>query len=292
MDRHERHTTTSVFDERTGSSGKPRMNFDPWWLAYPALGVAVGFAAGLLGIGGGGMMVPMLATFFLAQGFALDQVIHMALGTSMATIMLTSVSSLRAHHARGAVHWNVVRRITPGILAGTFAGTFIASRMSAAPLAVFFACFMGYVAIQIIHDAKPKPSRELPGPVGMNGVGFFIGVISALVAIGGGSLSVPFMVWCNVQMRHAVGTSAAIGFPIALAGTIGYLVNGWAVEGTPPLALGYIYLPAFLLVGAVSVLTAPLGAACAHRLPVSTLKKVFAGMLILLVAKMLHGVFG
>jgi uncharacterized membrane protein YfcA len=268
------------------------MTFDLWWLTYPVLGIVVGFLAGLLGIGGGGVMVPALTTLFLAQGFAHEQVVHMALGTSMATIMLTSVSSLRAHHAHGAVHWDIVRAITPGILIGTFCGTFIASRLNTVPLAVFFACFMTFVAAQMLYNAKPKPSRELPGLMGMSGVGLGIGAISALVAIGGGSLSVPFMIWCNIKAQHAIGTSAAIGFPIALAGTIGYLVNGWTVANTPPLTFGYIYLPALVLVGVVSVFVAPLGAACAHRLPVPTLKKAFAGVLILLVIKMLHGVFG
>ncbi|MDR2092922.1 MAG: sulfite exporter TauE/SafE family protein [Azoarcus sp.] len=266
------------------------MTFDPWWLAYPLLGAVVGFLAGLLGIGGGGVMVPMLTTFFLAQGFPHEQVLHMALGTSMATIALTSVSSLRAHHAHGAVQWEVVRRITPGILAGTFAGTFIASRLGTAPLAVFFACFMTFVAAQMLYNVKPKPSRELPGRAGMSVAGLFIGAVSALVAIGGGSLSVPFMVWCNVRVQHAIGTSAAIGFPIALAGTAGYLVNGWRAAEMPSFTLGYIYLPALVLAGAVSVFVAPFGAACAHRLPVAALKKAFAGMLILLVVKMLHGV--
>ncbi|MDR3213447.1 MAG: sulfite exporter TauE/SafE family protein [Azoarcus sp.] len=267
------------------------MTFDLWWLAYPLLGAGVGFLAGLLGVGGGGVMVPMLTTLFLAQGFPHEQVVHMALGTSMATIVLTSVSSLRAHHAHGAVRWRIVRQITPGILIGTFAGTFIAARLNTVPLAVFFACFMTFVAAQMLCNIKPKPSRELPGLPGMSVTGFGIGVVSALVAIGGGSLSVPFMAWCNVEMRHAIGTSAAIGFPIALAGTVGYLVNGWTAAGTPPFTLGYIYLPALVLAGMVSILTAPLGAACAHRLPVATLKKAFAGVLILLVVKMLHGVF-
>ncbi|MDR1854960.1 MAG: sulfite exporter TauE/SafE family protein [Azoarcus sp.] len=267
------------------------MTFDIWWLLYPVLGAVVGFLAGLLGIGGGGVMVPMLTTFFLAQGFPHEHVVHMALGTSMATIMLTSVSSMRAHHAHGAVHWDIVRAITPGILVGTFFGTFIAKRMDTVPLAVFFACFMTFVAAQMLYNAKPKPSRDLPGFVGMSFTGLVIGGVSALVAIGGGSLSVPFMIWCNVKAQHAIGTSAAIGFPIALAGTVGYLVNGWALDGTPPLSLGYIYLPALVLVGVVSVFVAPLGAACAHRMPVATLKKAFAGMLILLVLKMLHGVF-
>lgn len=267
------------------------MTFDIWWLAYPVLGAVVGFFAGLLGVGGGGIMVPMLTTLFLAQGFPLAQVVHMALGTSMAAIVMTSVSSLRAHHRHGAVRWDVVRRITPGILLGTFGGTFIASRIDTAGLALFFAAFMAYVSIQMLLNVKPKPTRELPGAAGMSVAGLFIGGVSALVAIGGGSLSVPFMTWCNVKVQNAIGTSAAIGLPIALAGTVGYLVNGWNAAGTPPLTLGYVYLPALVFVSLVSMATAPYGARLAHRLPVATLKKVFAGVLMLLCAKMLHSIF-
>lgn len=267
------------------------MTFDLWWLAYPVLGAAVGFFAGLLGVGGGGIMVPMLTTFFLAQGFPQSQVVHMALGTSMAAIVLTSVSSLRAHHAHGAVRWDIVRLITPGILLGTFGATFIASRVDTLPLAIFFVVFMGYVSIQMLLNIKPKPSRELPGAAGMSAAGLGIGGISALVAIGGGSLSVPFMTWCNVKMQNAIGTSAAIGLPIALAGTVGYLVNGWGAPDMPSLTFGYVYLPALVLVSLVSTFFAPLGAKLAHRLPVAMLKKVFAGLLVLLCAKMLHSIF-
>ncbi|MDR0563837.1 MAG: sulfite exporter TauE/SafE family protein [Azoarcus sp.] len=261
------------------------------WLAYLPLGVFVGFMAGLLGIGGGGIMVPMLTALFLAQGFACEQVLHMALGTSMAAIMLTSVSSFRAHHARGAVDWHIVRQITPGILLGTFSGGFVASRMNTVPLAIFFACFMCFVARQMLVDTKPKPSRELPNAVGTSAVGLFIGFISALVAIGGASLSVPFMLWCNVEARRAIGTSSAIGFPIAVAGTASYLVNGWDTSGMETFTFGYIHLPALVLMGLSSVFMAPVGAACSHRLPVKTLKKIFAGVLILLVVKMLHGLY-
>lgn len=268
------------------------MTFDFWWLSYPLLGIVVGFLAGLLGVGGGSVMVPMLTTIFLAQGVPREQVVHMALGTSMAAIIFTSVSSLRAHHRRGAVNWEIVGQIAPGILAGTFFGTFVASRLDPVPLTVFFACFIVFAAIQMWGGIKPKPSRELPTRPGMSAVGLFIGLISALVAIGGGSLSVPFMVWCNVEARRAIGTSAAIGFPIAVAGTVGYLINGWADAGTGAYSFGYIHLPALVLVGGVSVLTAPLGAACAHRMPVATLRKIFAGILILLALKMLYSVFG
>jgi uncharacterized protein len=183
-----------------------------------------------------------------------------------------------------------VRGIAPGVLLGTFAGTFIASRVATLPLAIFFGCFMAYVSIQMILNVKPKPSRSLPGTAGLFGVGGFIGGISALVAIGGGSLSVPFMTWCNVAMRNAIGTSAAIGLPIALAGAAGYLINGWNVSGLPAWSAGYVYLPAFVAISTVSTFTAPVGARLAHRLPVAILKKIFAGVLILLSAKMLHTV--
>lgn len=266
---------------------------EPEWLAaYLVLGAFVGFFAGLLGVGGGGIMVPMLTTLFAAQGFPHEHLVHLALGTSMAAIVMTSVASLRAHHAHAAVRWDIVRGITPGVLVGTFAGTFIASRVASAPLAIFFACFMAYVALQMVLNVKPKPSRDLPGTAGLAGVGGGIGLVSALVAIGGGSLSVPFMTWCNVKMQHAIGTSAAIGLPIALAGAAGYLINGWGATSLPGWSVGYVYLPALLLVSLVSSVTAPFGARLAHRLPVGILKKIFAAVLVLLSVKMLHTVFG
>ncbi|KAB2967086.1 sulfite exporter TauE/SafE family protein [Zoogloea sp.] len=261
-----------------------------WLVAYLALGAFVGFFAGLLGVGGGGIMVPILTTLFAAQGVPREHLVHLALGTSMAAIVVTSVASLRAHHKHGAVRWDIVRGVAPGVLLGTFGGTFIASRVPTTPLAIFFGCFMAYVALQMILNVKPKPSRELPAGAGLAGVGAAIGVISALVAIGGGSLSVPFMTWCNVKMQNAIGTSAAIGLPIAVAGAVGYLINGWGSGGLPEWSAGYVYLPALVLLSALSSFTAPIGARLAHKLPVATLKKIFAGVLVLLSTKMLHTV--
>lgn len=262
-----------------------------WFFGYVALGAFAGFFAGLLGVGGGAIMVPILAMMFAAQGFPDAHLMHVALGTSMATIIFTSISSTRAHHSHGAVLWPIVKAISPGIVLGTVLGAQVASRVPTRPLAMFFAAFITYVAVQMILNVKPKPSRELPGTAGMFGVGGFIGLISALVAIGGGSLSVPFMTWCNVKVHNAIGTSAAIGFPIALAGTIGYMIAGYGATGLPDGSLGFIYLPA--LAGAViaSMLVAPFGAKVAHSLPVATIKKIFALVLILLSAKMLHGLF-
>ena len=259
-----------------------------WWLGYIALGAFAGFFAGLLGIGGGSVMVPLLVMMFAAQGFPTGEVMHLALGTSMAAIFFTSISSVRTHHAHGAVLWPIVARITPGIVLGTLIGTHIASLVPTRVLALIFTVFICYVSVQMILNVKPKPHREMPGVIGTSLVGAFIGGLSCLVAIGGGALSVPFMTWCNVKMQHAIGTSAAIGLPIAVAGALGYLINGWGAPGLPEFTAGFIYLPALVLVSAMSSLTAPIGARLAHRLPVAVLKKVFAGVLIVLSAKMLH----
>lgn len=263
-----------------------------WWFAYIALGLFTGFFAGMLGIGGGLVMVPALAMMFAAQaGFPPGETLHLALGTSMATILFTSLSSLRAHHAHGAVLWQVVARIAPGILLGTLLGTLFASRVPAKPLALFFTAFVCLVAVQMIMNFKPKPSRELPGAGGVFAVGTGIGAVSSLVAIGGGSLTVPFLTWCNVRVQHAIGTSAAVGFPIAAGGSLGYIFNGWEHAGLPAWSLGYIYLPAFAWLVPSSMLSAPLGARLAHRLPVATLKRIFAGVLLALAAKMLWNLF-
>jgi uncharacterized membrane protein YfcA len=262
-----------------------------WFLGYLVLGAVAGFFAGLLGVGGGAIMVPVLAMMFAAQGFPEAHLMHLALGTSMATIVFTSISSLRAHHKHGAVVWPIVRDIAPGIVVGTLLGAQIAGRVPTKPLAIFFAIFIAYVAVQMILNVKLKPSRNLPGKAGMFGVGAFIGGISSLVAIGGGSLSVPFMTWCNVKVHHAIGTSAAIGFPIALAGTIGYMIAGYGAAELPAGSFGFIYLPALAATVIVSMLMAPIGAKVAHSLPVATVKKIFAGLLVLLLAKMLHGLF-
>lgn len=263
-----------------------------WLLGYIGLGLFAGFCAGLLGIGGGGIMVPILTMLFAAQGLPQEHVLHLALGTSMATIVFASVSSLRAHHRHGAVLWPVVKSISPGIVVGTLLGAQLAARLPTKPLAIFFAAFMAYVSLQMIANVKPKPSRGLPGMGGMFATGTGIGGISALVAIGGGSLSVPFLTWCNVKVHQAIGTSAAIGFPIALTGTVGYLVGGYGSAGLPSGSFGFIHLPALLGTALSSMLMAPLGARLAHRLPVATLKKVFAGILLLLSAKMLHSLYG
>ncbi|WP_136418408.1 MULTISPECIES: sulfite exporter TauE/SafE family protein [Oxalobacteraceae] len=255
------------------------------------LGAAVGFAAGLLGIGGGMLLVPFMTMILTAKHFPPEQIVHMAIATSLGTIMFTSLSSVRAHHGRGAVLWPVVKLLAPGILIGSWVGPWIGAKMNSAALALSFAVFVAFSATQMLLDKKPGGSRELPKASGMFAAGGAIGVLAGLVGAGGGFVSVPFMTWCNVKIHNAVATSAALGFPIALAGTLSNIYFGMKVPDLPPGALGFIYLPALLVISLASVMTAPLGARTAHSLPVKSLKKIFAIMLYLLAGYMMYKSF-
>jgi uncharacterized membrane protein YfcA len=264
-----------------------------WWLAYLAIGVAVGFLAGLLGIGGGMVMVPMLVFVFTAKGFPAEHMMHLALATAMATIVFTSISSVRAHHRHGSVDWRVARAMAPGIVAGALAAALAAGLVPTRPLAIFFTGFMFYAATQMFFEAKPKASRQLPGGAGLFGAGAAIGGLSSLLAAGGAFLSIPFLAWCNVPLKRAIGTAAANGFPIAVAGTAGYVLNGLRIEGPPAGGglpegcFGYVYLPALAIIVIASVPLAPLGARFAHRLPVRRLRVAFALMLYAIALRML-----
>jgi uncharacterized membrane protein YfcA len=241
------------------------------------------------------LLVPFLTMALTASGFSLEVVVHMAIATSLATILFTSISSVRAHHARGAVLWPVARTLAPGVLIGSLAGAQIAGLLPTFWIALFFAVFVGFSATQLLLDRKPSPHRELPGAGGMLGAGAGIGTVSSLVGAGGGFITVPFLVWCNVKMHAAVATSAAMGFPIAAAGTLGYVIAGMreprlphcSAATFPDCAAGYIYIPALLACAATSVLSAPLGARAAHALDVRRLKRVFAVLLYLLAGYML-----
>ncbi len=240
------------------------------------LGLCTGFLAGLLGLGGGMMMVPFLTIILTARNYPQEHVIKMAVATSLATICFTSLASVRAHHKRGAVRWSIVRVLAPGILLGSFLGSQAAAAMPARVLGYLFAGFVTFSATQLLLNRKPKPNRTLPGTAGMFGVGGLIGVMSSLVGAGGAFISVPFMTWCNVAIHSAVATSAALGFPIALAGSLGYLVAGWSLPNMPAGALGYLYWPGFIVLSMASMVTAPLGARTAHSMDVAPLKRVFA----------------
>ncbi len=263
---------------------------DPlFFLAYALLGCVAGFAAGLLGIGGGMLLVPFLTALFTLQGLPLTIVVHAAIATSMASILFTSLSSVRAHHKRGAVRWDLVLKLSPGIVIGSLiASGAIFALLKTGWLALVFAIFVGYSAVQMLLNRKPKPSRQMPGAVGSGAAGGVIGFLSGLVGAGGGFISVPFLLWCNVIMHQAVATSAALGFPIAFANTIGYVWSGWNVQDLPAGMIGYVYWPALIVLVFFSVLLAPLGAKVAHSLPVASLKRVFAFVLFGLAAYMLY----
>ncbi|MFO8025283.1 sulfite exporter TauE/SafE family protein [Thiohalophilus sp.] len=258
-------------------------------LLYLLLGIFAGVAAGLLGIGGGLIIVPVLVFIFQQQQFASEVIVHLAVGTSLATIVLTSISSVRSHHQHGAVLWPVFVRMAPAIVLGALLGSVVADWMPTRVLKWVFAFFELTVATQMMLAYRPNPQRKLPNWPGLSLAGSLIGAVSAIVGIGGGTMTVPFLVWCNVAMRKAVATAAACGLPIALAGATGFIINGWNEPGLPAWSSGYVYWPAFIGIVATSVLFAPLGARLAHRLPAARLKRIFALLLYVLGIRMLLG---
>lgn len=255
------------------------------------MGAAGGFAAGLLGIGGGMVLVPFITMIFTAKGFPPSLVVHMAIATSLATIMFTSLSSVRAHHRHGAVQWRIVAQLAPGIVLGSWLGPWIGKQMNTSALSLLFALFVAFSAAQMLRNRKTAAGRELPGAPGMLAAGGVIGTVAGLVGAGGGFISVPFMSWCNVRIHHAVATSAALGFPIALSGTLSNIYFGWSEPGLPPYSLGFIYLPALAVIVASSVAMAPLGARTAHKMDVAALKRVFAVVLFALAGYMFWHAF-
>jgi uncharacterized membrane protein YfcA len=264
------------------------------WTLVPiflAIGGVVGFIAGLLGIGGGMTMIPLLTLIFGYQHFPPEHILHIAVATSLATIVFTSISSVRAHHAHGAVVWPIFWKLGPGILAGSLLGPQIVSGLSTAALSGVFAAFAAFTATRLLRNPKPRATRMLPGPLGMFGVGGAMGALSSMVGAGGAFISVPFMTACNVRIHNAVATSAALGLPIAAAGTAGYLIAGLRQAGMPPYTVGFINLPALVAIASASVLTAPAGARMAHRWPVGRLRRAFAALLYCIAAFFLWKAF-
>ena len=238
------------------------------------------------------LMVPFLTLLLTHKNFPPELVIKMAVATSLATICFTSIASVRAHQARGAVRWDVVKLLAPGIVVGGLIGAQVAKALPTTALAILFAAFISFSATQMLLNKKPAPSRQLPQGVGMFGAGGVIGLLSSLVGAGGAFISVPFMTWCNLPIHNAVGTSAALGFPIALAGTLGYIAAGWSLHDLPPGALGFLYVPALLVVSVASMSTARWGAAAAHRMDMAQLRRLFAVLLYGLAAYMIFKAFG
>ncbi|HEY4370565.1 MAG TPA: sulfite exporter TauE/SafE family protein [Burkholderiales bacterium] len=259
-----------------------------WLLAYAVGGLTAGFLAGLLGVGGGMTIVPIISAVLTAQKVAPDHVIHIALATAMCSIAFTSSATAFQHHKRGSVDWVMFRRLSPPMVAGTLLATACSSLIPQRLLAVAFALIVVVAGVQILVGKKPGPGKAPPGRAVIFAYGLAVGVIAGLVSAGGAFLTVPFMMYCGLPMMMAIGTGVVLAIPIAIMGSIGYIVSGWHVAGLPDYSLGFIYLPALAAIVCASVMVVPVGLRLAHRLPVQTLRRVFAYLLFLLAAKMLY----
>lgn len=258
-------------------------------LFYLIAGALAGILGGLLGIGGGMILVPVLVYTLPAQGAAPEVVMQTALGTSLATITLTAVSSIRAHHQRGSVPWDLVRRMTPGILIGTLASASLAASLPGPILRRGFGLFLLFIAVRSLWPPRQIAERPLPGTLALIGAGGIIGLFSGLVGIGGGSLTMPYLYHRGLELRSAIGAAAACGLPIALAGSLGYFLAGRHVTGLAPNSSGFLYWPAIAGMGAATLLCVPYGARLAHRLPERWVRALFGIFSSLIGLRMLWG---
>jgi len=256
-------------------------------LASILLGLVAGLLAGLFGIGGGMILVPALVLFFSAHGFPEKLVLIMSIATSLATIIFTSISSILTHHRLGAVEWHKVFRLVPGISMGSAVGAVVASHVEADLLRLIFICYLLYAGINMAIQARPKPGRLPSSRILDFLVAILIGLMSSLVGIGGGTLTVPYLVHFQTPMRNAVAVSSACGLPIAIASSVSYAILGHNAPQLPEWSLGYIYLPAFAGIFFTSILTAPIGAKLANRLPSEKLKRYFSLLIFMMAIKLM-----
>lgn len=257
-------------------------------VALLAAGAAAGFLAGLFGVGGGTIIVPIVLWVLQLQSLGEHPYLqHLAIGTSFAVMAFTTLSSMLAQHRKRSVDWPTVLSMTPGMIGGVLIGAASAKYIPTVGLQIFFVVFLLLIAAKTLANAKPKPSRHLPGKAGLTVIGALFGTASSWVGIGGGSLSVPFLLYCNMPPHKAIGTSSGLAWPIALAGTIGYLVSGWNVIGMPPHSVGFLYLPAVAVLSVSTMLFAPLGVKIAYKLPADKLKIAFGLLLLVIALRML-----
>jgi uncharacterized membrane protein YfcA len=257
-----------------------------YFWAYLLLGVFSGFIAGLLGVGGGLLIVPVLVGLF-SQFMPETITMHMAIGTSLMSIVFTSLSSIWAHHRQQKVLWHIVQQLSGGIIIGAILGAIIADYLSSHYLRYIFTIFELFVAWQILFSLKPNANRSLPNKWIMLIVGNIIGFVSSILGIGAGTMTTPFLLWCRISLQKAIATSAAVGLPIAIAGSVAFIFIGEFNTARPNWSLGYVYSPALLGILLSSIIVAPLGAVLTHRLPTKPLKKIFALLLIVLAIKLL-----
>lgn len=249
-------------------------------LVFLAIGALAGFMAGIFGIGGGVIIVPILYLVFSQIGYGPEIIVHLALGTSLATIIVTSTSSLIAHHKKGGVIWPVFRNLAPGMAIGSFMGAGVAGLLTGATLQLIIGAFLVWVAYRMFAGKQAQnQGADLPSTAWQVGAGAGIGVASAIFGIGGGSLTVPYLSRCGVVMQKAVGTSAACGLPIAIAGALGFIFFGMKDQVNIPNAIGFVHIYAFLGISVMSFFTAKLGAKAAHSLSPVMLKKCFSVLL-------------
>ena len=249
-------------------------------LLFLSTGAFVGLLAGMLGVGGGLIVVPILLYVLPIVGIPPELVTHMAIATSLCTIVITSASSVRAHNRHGSVIWWVFKAMTPGVILGGLGGTILAHYLPSRSLKAIFGIFALLLAVQMFFKFKPSPQRKEPGKKTLFAAGSIIGCFSTLVGIGGGSITVPYLTYWNTQMSRAVGTSSAIGLPLSIAGTLGFIISGWNEPMRPSFSLGFVYLPAFLGIVMISSFTAPFGVRISQKISGKLLSRLFAGFLI------------
>ena len=242
-------------------------------------------------MGGGLIIVPVLMAIFKAYGYPHDVITHLAVGTSLATIAVTSISSMQAHHKRGGVRWDVWKNMSLGLVIGSVFGAFIAEKIKSDHLSLLIASMALFMGVKMLMAKKsdPKTTGDLPNAGVQFGAGGFIGMASAIFGIGGGSFTVPFLSRFGLSIKQAVGTSSACGLPIAIAGALGFMFFGKDVQGLPPDAIGFVHVTAFVCISVMSFIFAKVGAKLAHQLPASTLKRMFGGLLTIVGTKMMLG---
>ena len=256
-------------------------------LIFLLLGAVAGLTAGLFGVGGGLIIVPTLLWVFNSQGIAGSIVMHLAVGTSLATIIVTSLSSMYAHNKRKAIQWGIFVMLSPGIVVGAWLGAAVADMLSTLWLQRVFAIFAMLVALHLFLDIDFGKQNNLPGKFRMSLAGAVIGMVSSIVGIGGGSMTVPYLHWNGVDIRRAVATSSACGLPIALAGTIGFVVTGWNELALPTGSSGYVYWGAMPWIVVATFIFAPIGAGLAHSLPTIILRRLFAMLMFVVGIKLI-----